>query len=154
MEGASKLWPMFVGLTVLCWGAYVPTLHTGQTAFEGKGPLRAFLFVGVAYFLASAAVLTYLGLSRAEPLSLTSRGVSFSTIAGVLGAIGALGIVFALRYGGKPIYVAPLVFAGAPIINTVVSMIWHPPQERPHVLFLVGIVVAAAGASLVLRFKP
>lgn len=154
MDSASKLWPLFVALTVLCWGAYVPTLHTGQMAFEGKGPLRAFLFVGVAYFLASIAVLIYVMVTRVEPFAFTGRGVSFSTIAGVLGAIGALGIVFALRFGGKPIYVAPLVFAGAPIINTVVSMVWHPPHQRPHPLFLVGILVAAIGASMVLRFKP
>jgi hypothetical protein len=154
MDSSAKLWPWFVVMTILCWGAYVPVLHTGQTAFEGKGPLRAFLFVGVAYFLASLAVLIYLMMTRVEPFAFTGRGVSYSTVAGVLGAIGALGIVFALRYGGKPIYVAPLVFAGAPIINTVVSMIWHRPHERMHPMFLIGIVIAAFGASMVLRFKP
>ena len=118
-----KMWFVFVLCTILCWGAYVPVLHTGQMSFGGKNAaLRAFICVGVAYFLISAAVFGYVLATKAEPLEVTSRGVSLSTLAGVLGAVGALGIVFALVYGGKPIFVAPIVFAGAPIVNTMVSM--------------------------------
>jgi len=150
-----KLWLLFVVATILCWGAYVPTLHNGQISFGGKSAaMRAFIFVGVAYFLIAAAVLAYVLMTKAEPLEMTRRGVSLSFSAGVLGALGALGIVFALRYGGKPIYVAPIVFAGAPIVNTIVSMIWHRPANPPHPLFFAGILVAAVGASMVLRFRP
>jgi len=150
-----KLWLFFVVATILCWGAYVPTLHGGQISFGGKSAaLRAFIFVGVAYFLIAAAVLAYVLVTKAEPLEVTRRGVSLSTLAGVLGALGAIGIVFALRHGGRPIYVAPIVFAGAPIVNTIVSMIWHRPANPPHPLFLAGILLAAVGASMVLRFKP
>ena len=63
--------------------------------------------------LFSVAVLCYLVFAQAEPLQFTRRGMSLSTVAGVLGACGALGIVFALKFGGKPIFVAPLVFSGA-----------------------------------------
>lgn len=149
-----KLWPIFVVLTVVCWGAYVPTLHHGQSAFGKNSALRAFLFVGVAYFLVSVFVLAYLWTAKAEPLTLNNRGVSLSTLAGILGAIGALGIVFALKNQGKPIYVAPLVFAGAPIINTFISMIWSKPTKPPSLLFYTGILLAGVGAALVLRFKP
>ena len=38
-----------------------------------------------------------------------------ASVAGALGALGALCVILALRWGGKPIYVAPLVFAGAPV---------------------------------------
>ena len=149
-----KLWLVFVVLTILCWGAYVPTIHNGQKAFGPNGALRAFLFVGVAYFLVSMAVLVYMFVTKTEPTELTSKGVSVSIIAGVLGAIGALGIVFAMKYGGSPLIVAPVVFAGAPIINTLVSMMWHKPVNPPHPMFYAGIVLAAVGASIVLRFKP
>ena len=108
-----KLWTFFVLGTILCWGAYVPTIHHGQMAFGSRNSaLRAFLFVGVAYFLMSAAVLAFLVLTKAEPLELTRDGVRISTIAGVLGALGALGIVFAMKFGGKPIFVAPVVLYG------------------------------------------
>ena len=151
-----KIWPLiFVACTIVCWGAYVPTLHQGQQAFgDRNSALRAFLFIGLAYFLVAGAVLAYMFLFKAEPFELTKGGAGFSTVAGILGAIGALGIVFAHKMGGKPIWVAPLVFAGAPIINTVVSMIWHRPDAPPSKLFYLGILLAGAGAALALRFKP
>lgn len=149
-----KLWIIYVLLTVLCWGAYVPTLHHGQMAFGSKGPLRAFLFVGLAYFLVSIYVLIHVLVTRAEPFEFTSRAIGFSTFAGLLGAVGALGVVFALRHGGSPMIVAPLVFAGAPVVNTFTSMIWHKPDKAPSLYFYVGIALAAVGAALVLRFKP
>jgi hypothetical protein len=148
-----KGWTWFVVTTVICWGAYVPVLHHGQTALGPRSQLRAFLFVGGAYFLTSALVLAIMMLGKLEPLEFNSRGAWMSTFAGILGAVGAVGVVFALKYG-KPIYVAPLVFAGAPVVNTIVSMIWTKPERPPHVLFYAGIALAAAGAGLVLRFRP
>ena len=151
----KTVWPIFVVLTILCWGAYVPVLHKGQFALGGRNAaLRAFLFVGLAYFVISGLVLAYTYLSKAEPLEFNAKGVSLSTVAGVLGAIGALGIVFALKAGGKPIYVAPLVFAGAPIINTLVSMIIARPSSMPDWRFFAGIVIAGSGAALTLIYKP
>lgn len=150
-----KSWIVFVVTTVICWGAYVPLLHHGQLAFGSKNSaLRAFLCVGLAYLLVSAAVLIYLFVTKAEPLQLTSKGVTISTLAGVLGAIGAIGIVFAMKNGGKPLTVAPLVFAGAPIVNTIVSMAWHKPAKMPGIWFYVGLLLAAIGAAMVLRFRP
>lgn len=150
-----KLWMWFVLLTIACWGAYVPTIRHGQFSFGDRpGPLRAFLFVGLAYFLVSVVVLAYAWIGRAESLKLTTAGVSLSTIAGVMGALGALGIVFAIKHGGHHIVVAPLVFAGAPIVNTLVSMTWDRPAKAPSLWFFAGILLAGVGAAMVLRFKP
>lgn len=152
-----KLWLLFVACTVVCWGAYVPTVHHGAQAFGGgRGSFRAFLFVGLAYFLMAGVILVYLSLSRVEPLQLSSKAISLSTIAGIAGALGALGVIFATspKYGGSPLVVAPLVFAGAPLVNTIVSMIWDKPTKSPGLMFYFGIVLACAGAAIVLRFKP
>ena len=149
-----KLWMAFVALTVVCWGAYVPTIHHGQKALGANSALRAFLFIGLAYFIIAVGVLAYLSLTKAEPLEFTGNGLSISTIAGILGAIGALGIVFAHKNGGIPLIVAPLVFAGAPIVNTFVSMAWDKPKNAPSLWFYLGIILACAGAALALRFKP
>ncbi len=155
MESARSWWLLFVVVTVVCWGAYVPTIHHGQKAFGSpNSALRAFLFVGVAYFVMAGAILGYMAATGAEPLVFTRRGVSVSTLAGVLGALGALGVVFAIKNGGRPILVAPLVFAGAPVVNTIVSMIWDKPSKAPSVMFYLGILLACGGAALVLRFKP
>src|SRR5207253_4766458 len=81
-------------------------------------------------------------------------GVVFATLGGVAGAAGALGIILAIKSGGKPIYIVPLVFAGAPIVSTIVSLLWHPPQEgTPDWKFFTGIVLAALGAAMVLYSK-
>jgi len=149
-----KMWMLFVGVTILCWGAYVPTIHHGQMAFGKNSALRAFMFVGLAYFLLAGGVLAYLYWTRSEPLEFPGGAMRISTLAGILGAFGALGIVFAIKAGGTPLVVAPLVFAGAPVVNTLVSMMWDKPAKMPGAMFYVGILMACAGAAIVLRFKP
>lgn len=149
-----KLWLLFVLGAVVSWGAYVPLIHEGQVQLKG-GALRAFLCVGGAYFLTAVVVPATLLLGpKMEPLQFNATGVRFAFFAGVVGAAGALCVILALKSGGSPIYVAPLVFAGAPIVNTLVSMTWHRPKTAPEPWFYVGLLLAAIGAALVLRFKP
>ena len=75
-----------------------------------------FLCVGLAYFV--IAVIVPLGAlaTWTEQGSWTFTGVVWSLAAGAAGAIGALGIILAFNFGGKPIYVMPLVFGGAPVV--------------------------------------
>ena len=148
-----KLWMLFVLGALAAWGSYVPTVHAGQAALKG-GALKAFLCVGVAYFL--TAVLAPLGLlaAKMEPWDFNARGVTLSTVAGVLGAAGALCMILALKSGGTPLVVAPLVFGGAPVVNALVSMTMHKPSSLPVPLFYLGLVMVGAGAYLVLRYRP
>lgn len=148
-----NLYVWFIVGAILSWGAYVPTLHHGQTLL--KGPLRGFLCVGVAYFLTAVVVpLILLKGFQMEPWEWNTEGVTFATVAGVLGAVGALCIILAIKAGGSPLVIAPLVFAGAPVINTLLTMSWKPPQTSAGPLFYMGLVLAATGAFMVLRFKP
>jgi drug/metabolite transporter (DMT)-like permease len=149
-------WLFFVLGAALSWGAYVPTIHHGQLALPpgANRALKAFLFVGVAYFLVAVLAPGVLLISRPDNAGFNRQGIGVSTIAGVLGALGALCVIFALRWGGKPIYVAPLVFAGAPIVNVIVSTIWDRTYKLPDWRFVLGILLAAIGAALVLRYKP
>ncbi len=151
-------WLVFVLGTIVTWGAYIPTIHVGQMGFgDPKGPLRAFMFVGVAYFLMALIVpglLVFVG--KQEPAVFPMRGMAMSTLAGMFGALGALGVILALVSGGpqKAILVPPLVFAGAPIMSVLLNMMLHPPKNAPGPLFYVGIVLAACGVALALRYKP
>lgn len=148
-----KMWILFAIGAVIAWGAYAPVVHEGQKHL-GNSALRAFLVVGIAYF--ATAVLAPLGIlgSSAEPWEFGSRGVTFSAAAGVLSALGALCLILALNAGGTPLVVAPLVFAGAPVVNTLVSMAWQRPKAPPEPLFYVGLMLTAVGIFILLRYRP
>jgi hypothetical protein len=150
-----ELWLAFVLGAVLSWGVYVPVLHEGQQTIGGKPEtksLRAFLCVGLAYFVTAVLVPVALLVIRGEAFDFTARGITFATLGGVAGAAGALCIVLAIGAGGSPLYIAPLVFAGAPIVNVLVSLAWKPVGV-PGPLFFTGLLMAAVGAGLVLYSK-
>jgi uncharacterized membrane protein len=146
------LWILFALGAALSWGLYGPALHRGQVALGS--PMRALLCVGVAYFL--IGVLVPLGSLSAQGglQGFTMKGSTSALLGGALGALGAICIIFAFRYGGLPTYVMPLVFAGAPLVNVLFSMWLHPPKTAPNPLIYVGFLLAAAGAGMVLYFKP
>jgi hypothetical protein len=145
-------WIVFVAGAVLSWGLYGPALHRGQTALGN--PLRALLCVGFAYFLIGVLVPVAALAAQGELRGFTRTGITVATVAGTLGALGAVCIIWAFRAGGTPLYVMPLVFAGAPIVNVMYSMWQHPPKTAPSPLLYVGFLLAAAGAYLVLSNKP
>ena len=146
-------WLPYVVLTVLSWGTYIPTLHKGQAGLAGSG-VHAFLMVGVAYVLVAIAIPGVMVVRAGSWNVFTPGGVAFTIGAGVLGALGALGIVLALVNGGRPNVVPPLVFAGAPVVSVFVAMLYNPPRESPSPLFFVGILMAAAGVGLLMANRP
>ena len=84
-------------------------------------------------------------------------GVIGATLGGTLGALGAVCIIWAFRSGGSPLYVMPLVFAGAPVVNVLYTMIQHPPRTAPSPMLYVGFVMAAlfvlVGAKMAPRWR-
>jgi len=145
-------WVIFVGGAVLSWGAYGVLLHMGQVQLGN--PLKALLCVGVAYFLVGV-IIPLVGLGAQGNLSgFNSTGLVTATIAGILGAAGAVCIIYSFRFGGLPYYVMPLVFGGAPIVNVLVSSIIHPPKAAINPMLYLGFVFASVGAAMVLYFRP
>ena len=145
-------WPVFVVGAILSWGLYGPWLHKGQMGLGS--PLRAFLCVGAAYFLVGVLVPAATLASQGQLKGWTSAGITAATVAGVLGALGALSVIYSFRAGGDPYWVMPLVFAGAPVVNVLYTMWQHPPKTAPSPMLYLGFLMAAAGAYLVLHYKP
>ena len=152
-------WLFFALLTVASWGVYGVFLHSGQLGMSDpvNGRYKAFLFVGIAYFLtavlAPLAVLVAKGASWTFPF----KGSAMSLIAGVVGAIGAFCVLLAFGARGTPAVVMSIVFAGAPVVNAVVAMIQHPPAGGLGSIrwqFVAGIALAALGGCLVSLYKP
>jgi hypothetical protein len=146
------VWILFAIGAALSWGLYGPALHKGQVALGS--PMRALLCVGVAYFLIGVLVPVISLSYQGELRGFTTEGSVAATVAGALGALGAVCIIFAFRSGGLPTYVMPVVFAGAPVVNVLFSMWMHPPKTTANPLLYVGMVLAAVGAGMVLYFKP
>src|SRR5438309_8827243 len=159
-DSSGLTWVAFALLTVVSWGVYGVFLHTGQVAMQDpvNGRYKAFLFVGIAYFFTAVlAPLALLMIKGAAFSAYTGRGMWWSLIAGIVGAIGAFGVLLAFGAKGTPAVVMSIVFAGAPMVNAIYSLILHPPDGgwgniRPQ--FYLGILLAALGGCLVTFCKP
>ncbi len=158
-QGSSLTWLVWVLMTVASWGVYGIFLHTGQTAMADpvNGRYKAFLFVGVAYFLTAVLAPLLLLMFRGADWTLPGRGSTWSLVAGLVGAAGAFGVLLAFGAGGSPASVMSLVFAGAPVVNAIVALSLHPPAGGLSSIrwpFFAGIALAALGGYLVTVYKP
>ncbi len=143
-----------IATVIVCWGAYGPVLHKGQAAMH-HSRLRPLLCVGLAYFAIAVLVpnmLLVTGIPEASEFNFS--GTIWSLAAGAAGAIGALGIIMAFNFGGKPVFVMPLVFGGAPVVNTLFTTFTSGLWGEVSALFLAGLILVIAGAAMVLVFAP
>jgi hypothetical protein len=176
---SSIPWWGYVILAGLAWGTYVPIIFYGGQELTTKpgtigGRLASILCVGVAYFVLGVVVPVALMATRDDAApDWKTNGLVFSGLAGVAGAVGAICVIFASKAavdaakleGVNPatyrIYIAPLIFCLAPLINTLLSSVWHPKPgnpwhfatELPGWKLALGIVLVAAGTFLVLYSK-
>lgn len=160
-------WLFYALLTVFSWGVYGVILHKGRGympvgAEAPHASLKAFLFVCIAYAMIGIVAAVLLKL-RGSNWSFTGAGVKWSFVAGAAGAVGAFTLVLALGAaaqiykGAAAAAVMPIVFAGAPVINTITALTLHPPAGGWKSLpapFLLGCVLAAGGAFLVAKYAP
>ncbi len=152
-------WLVFALMTVATWGLYGVFLHTGQLnmADPANGRYKAFLFVGLAYFLtavlAPLALLVINGASWRFPVT----GMTWSLLAGLVGAVGAFCVLLAFGAKGSPAVVMSIIFAGAPVVNALVALAMHPPAGGWSTVrwpFIAGIFLAALGGCLVTLYRP
>jgi tellurite resistance protein TehA-like permease len=174
-------WLFYVALAGLSWGTYVPLIFFGGSELGGNVPgpkaapsrVMAILCVGIAYFLIAVLfplVYLYVFTAPENRPAANPTGLTFAGLAGVAGAVGAICVIFATKSAvlaskGSDInfklYIAPLIFGLAPVINTLISVIWHPKEGNPFHFDVVlpgwklwvGILLVGAGAALVLFSK-
>jgi drug/metabolite transporter (DMT)-like permease len=168
--GDRYTWLFYVGLAGLAWGTYVPLIAYGGTELGGKPGSRfmAILCVGIAYFVIAVVFPLAMFLSKQYDWpTMSTTGLVFSGLAGVAGAVGALCVIFATKeaFAAKVphphLYIAPIIFGLAPVINTLVSVFWHPKPGQPFVFgaeetgwkLWLGIILVGVGAWLVLFSK-
>lgn len=158
-QSASNPWLLFALLTVACWGVYGVLLHTGQVSMSdpNNGRYKAFLWVGIAYVLVAVLAPAGILLAKGSDWSMPTSGVTWSLLAGIVGALGAFCVLLAFGAKGHPAVVMSIIFAGAPIVNAIVVMTLHPPAGGLGAIrwqFIAGIMLAALGGTLVTLYKP
>ncbi|HVT28595.1 MAG TPA: hypothetical protein VHE81_11330, partial [Lacipirellulaceae bacterium] len=114
--------------------------------------MRPLLCVGLAYFVIAVPYF-FLG-EMGEASTYRSMGTIWSLLGGAFGAIGALGIIIAFKSGGRPVYVMPLVFGGAPVINTLVAVSSTHQWYNVNPFFWAGLILVIVGAVMVLALAP
>ncbi|MCI0692341.1 hypothetical protein L0337_10110 [candidate division KSB1 bacterium] len=152
-------WLIFALMTVLSWGLYGVFLHSGQMGMSDpiNGRYKAFLFVGIAYLITAVVGPTIMLLANGASWSIPAKGMTWSLLAGILGALGAFCVLLAFGAKGTPSVVMSIVFAGAPIVNAIVALALHPPAGGWSALrwqFIAGILLAALGGYLVTLYRP
>jgi drug/metabolite transporter (DMT)-like permease len=152
-------WLVFALMTVVSWGLYGAFLHTGQMGMADpvNGRYKAFLFVGLAYFLTAVlAPLIVLKVQGAD-WSFPAKGALWSLVAGAVGSLGAFCVLLAFGARGNPAVVMAIVFAGAPIVNALYVLGLHPPAGGWGAVrwqFYAGLLLAALGGAMVTLYKP
>lgn len=144
-----------VALVWVFWGKYGVQVHSAIEGFKKSG-MRAMISLSLAYVAVAVVALAAVGLGFSEEANFSQAGFNKGLIAGVITTIGAWGIVFGNRYvKGGPSIVMPLVFAGAPVVNSFYAMnVGGTPWSEVDVRFWIGIAVIICGGYLVLTNKP
>jgi drug/metabolite transporter (DMT)-like permease len=155
----TQTWLVYALMTVLFWGLYGVFLHSGQMSMGDpvNGRYKAFLFVGIAYLLTAVIAPSILLMAKGASWTFPMKGLSWSLLAGIVGALGAFFVLLAFGAKGSPSVVMSIVFAGAPLVNSVVATLLHPPEGGWSAFrwqFALGIFLAALGGFLVTLYRP
>ena len=139
VASGGLLWLIMALVVFLFWGvqAYVMKLATSTMAAESV----------FFYMMATGVVLSPVALAMTDfalPVNWGWNGPGLALLIQVLNAIGALTIVYALRYG-KAIIVVPMT-ALAPVITIVLSLVLY--GVIPGIPMIVGILLATIAMYL------
>ncbi len=144
-----------VALVWIFWGKYGVQVHTAIEGFHKSG-MRAMISLSTAYVAVALGALGFVALGFDPAATFSQAGLTRGLVAGLITTLGAWGIVFGNRYvPGGPSTVMPLVFGGAPVVNSFYVMLAsQTPWSSVDIRFWIGIVVIIAGGYLVLSNKP
>ena len=132
-------WLVLAFLVFVMWGvqAYVLKFSNKTTKAESLffyTTISSFLFIPFALLMTDFSI----------PINLGFKGLWLTAMIQILNAIGALTLIYALRYG-KAIVVAPMTGL-APVITVILSLIIY--SVVPGGFLLVGLILASISIIL------
>ena len=123
----------------------------------GGSPARTLIGVCITYV--AGGLFTFTHLDSVPDVS--TRGVVFGLLAGLLGFGGAVGVAYVNRVGMKlspqrgPLVNMPLIFGCASVVSVIASIAHSQPSSWAFLpSFLGAVLVLISGMVLVLRNNP
>lgn len=127
------------------WGLQAYVIKLANASMDAAS---IFFYMMLSGLLLSPVALAMTDFS--QPINYSLDGPGLAAAIQILNAIGALTLVFALRYG-KAIIVSPLINAGAPLLTALLSLALAGAMPGPYKI--AGIVLALS-AALLLAMQP
>lgn len=137
---SGYLW-LFLAIGVfLAWGIQAFIMKKANNHMEAE---NIFFYMSVSGLL--LIPFAYLMTDMTQEINYGFRGPYLAALISILNSVGALTLVYAIRYG-KVIIVAPLTNAVAPIITVLLSLLMYAVIPNP--VIIAGIVIALIAVYL------
>ncbi len=137
---SGSLWLFLALLVFLAWGIQAFFMKKANTFMKAESIFFYMMLTGLIL-----APIAYLMTDMSQPIYWGFRGPYLAGIIHTLNSIGALMLVYAIRYG-KVIIVSPLTNAVAPMITVLLSLIIY--MVIPGPIILTGMVIAMISVYL------
>jgi len=134
------LWFGLAILVFLSWGMQAFFMKKANNIMKAESIFFYMMITGVML-----TPIAYFMTDMSQEINWSFRGPYFAAIIHTLNSIGALMLVYAIRFG-KVIIVAPLTNAGAPIITVILSLLIYAVIPGP--IIITGMVVAMVAVYL------
>jgi len=134
------LWFGLAILVFLAWGTQAFFMKKANNIMKAESIFFYMMITGIMF-----APVAYFMTDMSQEINWSFRGPYFAAIIHTLNSIGALMLVYAIRFG-KVIIVAPLTNAGAPIITVILSLLIYAVIPGP--IIITGMVLAMVAVYL------
>ena len=136
-NGTSWLW--LTVIVFVMWGLQAYVMKVGNNNMKAES---IFMYMTIGALLLSPFAIWMTDFS--QPVNWSFQGPYLAAIIHILNSIGALTLVYALRYG-KAIIVVPLTGL-SPVITIIISLIIY--AVVPGAVLLIGLLLAAGSIVL------
>ena len=142
--GEGYLWLVLALLVFACWGiqAFIMKVANNYT------PDAESIFVYMAIAAVALSPVALLMTDFSQPINMSFNGPYLSFLIQILNAIGALTLVYAMRYG-KAMVVSPLSDALSPMMTVAISLIIY--AHVPTIEQTIGILAAISCVFILSR---
>jgi drug/metabolite transporter (DMT)-like permease len=137
---SGYLWFIFAILVFLAWGIQAFYMKKANDHMKAES---IFFYMMISGLL--VIPFAYMMTDMSQQINWSFKGPYLAALVSVLNSIGALTLVYAIRFG-KVIIVAPLTNAVAPIITIVLSLLIYAVIPNP--VIIIGIVIALVAVYL------